>query len=308
MLEWLRDPGLVSPDTWAKLVASALLLLALWLAARVGRALVRRRMTDGRERYRWSKAVSYTTVSVGLLVLAWTWFPGLRGFATVLGLLSAGLAIALKDVIANLAGWGFILWRRPFEVGDRVQIGGQTGDVIDLRLFQFTLLEIGNWVAADQPTGRMIHIPNAMVLVSPLANYTKGFQYIWDEIPVLVTFESDWREAKALLERIGAQHGSQLTTEVERQLREASRQFLIPAPRTDPVVYTSVQDSGVLLTLRYVCSPAGRRATAAAVWEDILIEFAGRPTIDFAYPTTRFYDGAREGKGGVATGDARDAR
>lgn len=84
------------------------------------------------------------------------WFEGIHSIATFLGLLSAGVAIALKDLLANLAGWGFIMWRRPFEVGDRVQIGNDTGDAIDLRIFQFTLMEIGNWVEADQITGRTI--------------------------------------------------------------------------------------------------------------------------------------------------------
>jgi small-conductance mechanosensitive channel len=76
--------------------------------------------------------------------------------STFLGLVAAGIAVALKDPLTNLAGWLFILWRRPFTAGDRVQIGEHKGDVIDLRLFRFTLLEIGNWVHADQSTGRLL--------------------------------------------------------------------------------------------------------------------------------------------------------
>src|SRR3989441_12617332 len=110
----------------------------------------------------------------------------------------SGLAIALKDPVTNLAGWIFIVWRRPFEVSDRVEIGGHKGDVIDIRLLQFTLNEIGNWVNADQSSGRIIHIPNGKVFTEPVANYDKGFKYIWNEVPVLVTFESDWRQAKAI--------------------------------------------------------------------------------------------------------------
>ena len=78
----------------------------------------------------------------------------------------------------------------------------QPARLIDLRIFQFTLMEIGNWVDADQSTGRIVHVPNGSVFVTPLANYAKGFQYIWNEIPVLVTFESDWRRAKEILEGI----------------------------------------------------------------------------------------------------------
>ena len=81
------------------------------------------------------------------------------------------------------------------------------GDVIDIRLFQFSINEIGNWVDADQSTGRIIHIPNGIVFTEPQANYTAGFQYIWNEIPVLVTFESDWKKAKQILTDIVNHHG-----------------------------------------------------------------------------------------------------
>ena len=81
-------------------------------------------------------------------------------------------------------GLGFIIWRHPFRVGDRIQVGDQAGDVIDLRIFQFSLMEIGNWVAADQSTGRIIHVPNGIVFTHPLANYSLGFDYIWNEIPI----------------------------------------------------------------------------------------------------------------------------
>jgi small-conductance mechanosensitive channel len=129
---------------------------------------------------------------LGVSLLAWIWVEELLSLSTFLGLVSAGLAIALREPLINLMGWAFIVWRRPFEMGDRIEIGGQAGDVIDMRVFQFTLLEIGNWVDADQSTGRAIHVPNGKVFSESLANYSKGLAYIWNEIPVRVTFESDW--------------------------------------------------------------------------------------------------------------------
>jgi small-conductance mechanosensitive channel len=74
---------------------------------------------------------------------------------TYLGLVSAALVIALQDPITNFVGWVFIISRRPFEIEDRIQIGEDAGDVIDIRFFQFSLNEIGNWVDADQSTGRI---------------------------------------------------------------------------------------------------------------------------------------------------------
>lgn len=301
---WLERTLGLGPAAQGRLFATLVTILVLGVLRWASLNLLWRRVQDARGRYYARKAITYLTVAVGLIVMIRIWFTGVRDWGTFLGLVSAGLAIALKDLVANLAGWAFILWRRPFEVGDRIEIGAHAGDVIDLRLFQFTLLEIGGWVGADQSTGRIIHVPNGKVLTEPLANYTKGFRYVWDELAVLVTFESDWRRAKALLERVAATHAEHLTDEAQRQLLEASRRFMIFYTKLTPIVYTSVQDSGVLLTLRYLCDPRQRRTTAQAMWEDILTAFAAEPGIDFAYPTTRFYHNAIEGKPAArASGD-----
>jgi small-conductance mechanosensitive channel len=227
------------------------------------------------------------------------WFQGMGSLSTMIGLLSAGVAIALKDALVNLAGWLFIVWRRPFEVGDRIEVGDVAGDVIDLRIFQFTLMEIGNWVQADQSTGRIIHVPNGRVFTQTLANYSKGFQYIWDEVGVLVTFESDWEKAKQILLDIATRHAEHLSSEAEQRVREVSKKFMIFYSKLTPIVYTSVEDCGVLLTLRFLTEPQKRRGRMEAIWEDVLRAFSQQDDIDFAYPTQRFYFNAREGKTGT---------
>jgi small-conductance mechanosensitive channel len=218
---------------------------------------------------------------------------------TFLGLVAAGVSIALKDPIVNVAGWIYILLRRPIEVGDRIQIGEHAGDVIDLRISQFTLMEIGNWVDADQSTGRVIHIPNGKVFVEPLANYSKGFQYIWNEIPVLITFESNWEKAKEILLNIANKHAEHLSEPARAKVKEAAQKFMIFYSKLTPIIYTRVKDSGVLLTARYLCEPRRRRGSAEAIWEDILREFAKYDDIDFAYPTQRFYNNLIESKKSV---------
>ncbi len=106
--------------------------------------VVYRRVDDTKLLYQWRKTITYTTYLLGVLVVGRIWIQGFASVSTFLGLLTAGLAIALRDPIVNFAGFLFIMWRRPFDVGDRVQIGAYRGDVIDLRIFQFTLMEIGN--------------------------------------------------------------------------------------------------------------------------------------------------------------------
>lgn len=294
--DWTSDALGISSDAQIRILASAAVLLLLALLRWAILTTVRRRVADARDQYRWNKGATYAVVIVGAALMARVWLIDFGGFATYLGLLSAGLAIALKDPLANFAAWLFILWRRPFEVGDRVQLGTDTGDVVDLRLFQFTLLEIGNWVQADQTTGRLIHIPNALLFTTPVANYTRGFQSIWTELPVLVTFESDWQRARTLLQDIARKHGTQAAEQAGTELAAAARRFALPQGATEPAVYVSVEASGVLLTLRIPCSPRARREVTDALWRDILVGFGQCPDIDFAYPTTRWYAHQVEGK------------
>lgn len=255
-----------------------------------------------RTKYRISKTSSYVATILMIIIVGQIWLKDNHAtwdVSTFFGLLSAGIAVALKDPIANIAGWLFILWKRPFEVGDRIQVGEEKGDVIDQRIFMFTVLEIGNWVDADQSTGRVIHIPNARIFQQTLASYTKGFEYIWNEIPVLITFESDWKKAKQILLDISHEHGEQFTKPAEKKMKNAAKRFMIYYKNLTPIVYTSVKECGVMLTIRYLTEPRKRRNSEQEIWEEILTKFSEHKNIDFAYPTTRFYNNLTEGKDDV---------
>src|SRR5437867_5743820 len=278
------------------LLVTIIVIAVLWIVERLVLAVVYRRFTDPWTRYRWRKTITYLTLAIGVLVIGRQWLEGFGALGTYLGLVSAGIAIALKDPLANLAGWAFIVWRRPFDVGDRIEIAKHKGDVIDIRLFQFTLNEIGGWVDADQSTGRIVHIPNQQAFTEPVANYDKGFKYIWHEVPVLVTFESDWRKAKQILTKIAVNHAQHLTAETEQELLAASRQYLINYTKLTPIVYTKAVGSGVQLTIRYLIEPRKRRGTEHAIWEDVLGEFARCPDIELAYQTARSFKRTDEGK------------
>ena len=312
-MEWLQTSLSVSPDLQTKLLGSLLIILALWLLRLLVSRFVSRRTADVRVHYRWRKATVYVSVVLGILLIGMLWLEDIQSTAVFLGLVSAGLAIALKDPLTNLVAWIFILWRRPFVAGDRIQIGQHAGDVIDLRIFQFTMLEIGNWVDADQSTGRIVHVPNGKVFSEALANYTTGFEYIWNEVPVCVTFESNWEEAKEILQEIADRHAAQLSQVAADRIRQAARRFMIMYSKLTPTVYTSVEESGVLLTIRYMCDPRKRRSSEQAIWEDVLRAFAEQTDIEFAYPTQRFFhrwveaqqasDGHRDGSGTAAEVD-----
>ena len=273
--------------TQGRVLSSVLVIIILFVLRRALLAVVSRRVEDPTSRYRWAKTSAYTASLIGLAVVIQIWFIALRSLSTFLGLLSAGLAIALRDLVADFAGWLFILFRRPFDLGDRIQIGSHAGDVIDRRIFQFSIMEIGNWVGADQSTGRVIHIPNQRVFLEPLANYSAGFPYLWNELKVLVTLESDWKKAKTLFAEITKEITKDVVAEAQGPRKEGDQRFLIHYRTLTPAVYTSVEESGVLLTVRYLCRPRERRGTSEALWEEILQAVSRTEGIELAYPTQR---------------------
>jgi len=294
--DWIHDFTGLSPEVQVKIFTSLVVIIILWLLRFIIGRIVSHKTEDPYTRYRWRKSTIYITVAIGFLIVGRIWFAGIQSIATFLGLVTAGLAIALQDLVKSTAGWLFLMWRKPFIIGDRIQVGNYSGDVIDIRLFKFSLVEVGNWVDADQSTGRVIHLPNSLIISDVIGNYTRGFEFIWHEIPVLVTFESNWQKAKKILLEIAEKHAAHITKDAKQRIKEASKRYMIFFATLTPTVYTTVRDSGVLLTIRYLISPRRRRGSEQAMWENILIEFASCQDIDFAYPTQRFYDNILEGK------------
>ncbi len=275
-------------STQSQLLLTGVWLVSLALARWIVLIVVHRRIDDPAVWYRTQKLLSYLITIIGLVVLASIWIQG-SGIATYIGLITAGLAIALSDVLKNLAGWLFIVLRRPFRLGERIEIGEHKGDVIDIRAFRFTLFEIGGErVDAEQPTGRLLHVPNGLVFTKPLANFTEGFQYVWHEIPVLITFESNWEAAEQILaEVIEELSPDESETRALDELRATMIEYKIGDMVIEPRVFLTVKDSGVLLTGRLLAEAHSLREVEESVWKALLRAFAQHDDINLAYPTER---------------------
>lgn len=278
-----------SAETANKIVLSVVVILILIVIRFILLTIVNRLKNSAKSKFHIRNTVSYFIVFIIIISLFRIWFTGFGSLATYLGLVSAGIAIALKDPLVDMAAWVFIVIWRPFEVGDRIEIGKIKGDVVNTNLFQFTLNEVGQWVDYEQSTGRIIHIPNSKVFTESQANYTQEFPYIWNEIDVMVTFESDWKKAKKILNRLINAHCESTVNEAEAAIKRSSKRNLIYFGKLTPIVWTDVQDSGVLLSMRYLCSPYHKRSSQSELWEAILDEFDTFEDIDLAYPTIRQY-------------------
>lgn len=286
---WIEQNLNLSSSLQEQLFYSLIVLVAIWVIRFLVLTLIGRRTEEASVLYRWRKTSEYVALVLVVLLLGRIWIEDLQSAATFFGLLSAGLAIALQDPITDFFGWLFIIWRHPFTAGDRIQIGENAGDVIDIRYFQFTVLEIHEWVDADQNTGRVLHIPNRKIFSETLANYSKGFAYIWNEIPVRITFESNRKKAKEILMAIAEEQVARLSIDAQERFREAARRYMIHYDKLTPTIYTRVETSGVLLTMRYLCDPRQRRGSENEIWETILEAFDQQLDIAFAYPTQRIY-------------------
>jgi len=292
---WVREEALASHLT--SVLISLAVPLATYLIVLLIIGWTNRRIQDDAMRLKTRKAIIYLGLLVVVLTLAKVWLLRQEvNLTTVLSVIGAGIALALQQQILCLAGWLTLLTHRYYDVGDRVQIGEIKGDVSDIEVLHTTLIEIGNWVDAEQSTGRLVTVPNSYVFSHAIYNYTRGFEYIWNELSVLVTFESNWRKAQQLMLDFAQEDGEQIEEKFRTQIRHMSDKYLIHFRHLTPIVYPKILDSGVQLTLRYLCEPKRRRSTMADLTAKILDAFAREPDVDFAYPTVRRYDAAREGK------------
>lgn len=288
-MDWLADQLNADAQTVSKAVYTLGAIAIIFIARALVLRVIDANVEDHEAQYRGRKIVNYTATAIFIVTIAFIWIDAFQNLPTYLGLVSAGIAIALADVLKNMVGWMYILSRRPFQVGDRVEVTQLKGDVVDIRLFRFSLMEVQNWVEAEQSTGRLVHVPNGVVFNQPVANYTEGFAYVWEEVPVLITFESDWKLAEQLILDALEEQAPDVERTAGPRIRETARRYSIRIGALTPTVYIAVKDSGVQLTARFLVETRTRRGREDRVWRAILEKFAEAPTVELAYPTVRTY-------------------
>lgn len=281
-MEWLSQFPL-SENVRLLLTLGAAFLLWIWSKA-LSR-IIQHRVPDYARGYAFRKLISYAAFFLFVFLAAVIWQRHVQGLSTFLGLIGAGIAFSLQEVIASIAGWVMITWKRTYRVGDRVEIGGIQGDVIDLGLIRTTLMETGSWVQADQQTGRVVTISNATALRQPVFNYTAYFPYLWDGITIPVTFRSDWERAVQLISEEVELFHARIQAEAAETLELMRRSFYLPRSEAKPGVYVRFTDNWIEISVRYLVPSRERRTASSELSQAILRCVLAEPGITIASET-----------------------
>jgi small-conductance mechanosensitive channel len=264
----------VTLSFFGKCVAAAVGILIIHTAFRVLERTLPRHFGRADARYKVRKFVVFCGYLSILLFLALLFEDRLGRLSLVLGVAGAGVAVALQDVLASIAGAFSVGFSKLYAVGDRVQIGDTRGDVIDIGLLRTTLMETGNWVGRDQYNGRIVHIPNSIILRGSVFNYSQGFRFIWDEIKVVFTTASDCLLAREMLLRVATEAIGQYLIEARTSWKEISENYRSENPSLEPSVSLVVNGGSLEFSISYVVDYAKRTAMKDQLFTKIVQEVA----------------------------------
>jgi small-conductance mechanosensitive channel len=213
------------------------------------------------------------------------WLGVGSNFTVAMGILGAGIAFASQEMIGSFAGYLNIVSGGIYRIGDRVRIGNVVGDVMDISILRTTVMEIGEWVQADQYTGRIVTVANRAVFADPVFNYTQHWGYLWDEITVPVTYASDWQRAAEVMLEHGQQYTAELHSDAETRLKTMIDRYPLQLTSVEPSIYLAMTDNWIEMTLRYIVDAMERRKTKAELNQELLQHFQAEPEITVASMT-----------------------
>lgn len=260
---------------------SVVVLLSAWIIHRISFFIIFRNLKNENLKYSWRKVAQYLNVLIVILIFGRVWLQGFQPIVAFLSIIAAALTITQKESIMNMMGSVLILWRDLFVVGDRIEVNHQRGDVVGLGLFYFTLVEIHGEHGA-QSTGRIVKIPNGMILTHSVFNYTKGFPYVWSELPIVITLDSDWKAAKTLMFDVAESHTHTLQQQAQAMSKRISDDELIVLSPLSPIVYFHQRlehPMGFTMELRFLTLPRKQRDLTQQILEDILTAIEKHPRI-----------------------------
>ncbi len=238
----------------ARLVGLAIVLGAVFFLGEVWRRAIFRYVHDVRRRYQFllmRKIVLWCGVG---LVLVFAFVTELGAVATFAGLITAGVALALQNVIVSMVGYFFLIGKYGIRVGDRVQVGTVTGEVVDIGLVRFHLMELGGVTADSEPTGRIVAFSNAVVFQSNsgLFKQIPGTNFIWRDIVLTFAPENDYRAIRDRVQKAIDSAFADFRDSLERQRRQMEMSLTsISASELKPRAHIRFTTSAIEVAIRY---------------------------------------------------------
>lgn len=228
-----------------------------------------------KKKYFRNRKIRIILTIISFILVFFIWGEKISGLITIISFISAGLTIAIREIIFNFFAGIYINWNKPFEIEDRIEIDDVKGDVISMHPLGFEILEIGNRVYGEQSTGRIIHVPNSYIFTKTLKNYTKVFKYIWDEIKIDVTLDSDIKKTKEVIYEILFDNETlrEIPKKMEDAVDEAILEYRIYYNNLDPIIYMKIEKDHIELYLRYLVHPKKARNVQEEINTRILEEY-----------------------------------
>jgi small-conductance mechanosensitive channel len=257
-----------------KLVCGAFGILIIHALFRLLERILPRHFREQDARYRARKFVVSAGYAVVILFVTRLFEDRLGRISFALGVASAGVVVALQDVIASFAGWIAIGFSSLYTIGHRIQIGETRGDVIDISMIRTTLMETGSWVSRDLYSGRVVRIPNSFVLKGPVFNYSQGFRFVWDEIKVPLTANSDQHLAREMLLRVADETVAGYVAEAETSWKKVADNYRLENPRLGPTVSLIVNSGSLEFTVSYIVDYRDRTAMQDLLFTKIVDKIA----------------------------------
>ena len=236
--------------------------------------VVAKRIRESKTRYSFRKTVSILYLVVSVAIMLRIWVEDAHMLTVSYGLVGAGIAGGIVLFVTGI-----------YRVGDRIEINSKYGDVIDIRMLYTTLMEMKEWVAGDQATGRLSIIPNGMVLSSTINNYTKDNNFIWDELAIPITYDSDWKEAVTKILGIVKEGTGKIADQAEKEISGLGEKYYLFKRTVQPEIFFTLTDNWITFNIRYISDVKERRSLHNALTQMILSEIQRSGNIKMASTT-----------------------
>ena len=237
-------------------------------------------------RYKAIKFSGFLGYLLTIILLTVVFSDKLGGLTVALGVAGAGIAFSMQEIIVSFAGWLAIIFGGFYKSGDRVQLGGIKGDVMDIGVLRTTIMETGEWVDGDLYNGRIVLVANSFVFKEAVFNYSGNFPFLWDEIKIPIRYGSNYDMVKEILLDVGKEVASDLSTELKEDWISLQSRYLLEDALTEPMVSIVINDHNVEFTLRYIVEYKKRRTTKTELFTQILKKVEATKDVYFTSSTS----------------------